>query len=78
MFATYFFDLFRLSFDLFRFRVRFRSVWTGLDMSKKNYSRRWLLNFMLYKISQDNVLILALRPNSLLTNLYKECEGPWV
>ena len=30
MFAVYFFDLFRLFFDLFRFRVRFRSMWTGL------------------------------------------------
>ena len=47
------------------------------NMLKTNYSRRWLLHFMLYKISQDNVLILALRPNRLLTNLYKECEGPW-
>ena len=26
-----FFDLFRLFFDLFRFRVRFRSLWAGLN-----------------------------------------------
>ena len=32
-FEFFFLDLFRLFFDLFRFRVRFRSILTGLNTS---------------------------------------------
>ena len=38
MFAAYFFDLFRLFFDLFCFHIRFRSVWTGLYNGYFSYS----------------------------------------